>query len=205
LWALTAISDALAGVQVSRTDPRGAVMIEKADGGKGDSRIGDMTNSRQRILVSLRRIARTLDIHSRKLASDSNVTSVQLFTLKMLSMEGVDTATEAARRVHLSPSTVVGILDRLEEKGLIERRRDTVDRRVVRVTLTPEGRDLVASTPHPVEDLLSREYDGLSDEEAARIADSLETLVRVLGAGALDDDTPFGSLPSSDKMPGDKR
>ncbi|MBN1460560.1 MAG: MarR family transcriptional regulator, partial [Armatimonadetes bacterium] len=157
-------------------------MAEERNRDNGSGQAGGGTDPRRRILVALRRVGRVLDIHSRRLAAESNVTSVQLFTLKMLSLDGVDTATEVARRVHLSPSTVVGILDRLEEKDYIERRRDTMDRRVVRVTLTPAGREVIRITPHPVEDLLGREFEGLTDPDAERVAEAMEMLVRALGA-----------------------
>ena len=50
-----------------------------------------------------------------------------------------------AQHVQVSPSTVIGILDRLEAKGLIQRERDREDRRLVQVSLTEPGRGLVAS------------------------------------------------------------
>jgi DNA-binding MarR family transcriptional regulator len=177
-------------------------MLDGRNRDSGSEQVRDGAGSRRRILVALRRVGRALDIHSRRLASDSNVTSVQLFTLKMLHLDGVDTATEVAKRVHLSPSTVVGILDRLEEKNYIERRRDTKDRRVVRVTLTPAGEDIVRSTPHPVEVLLGREFDGLSDAEAEEVAEALELLVGALGASDIDGETPLGELPDAAETPG---
>lgn len=164
---------------------------------------GSELPARRRILFSLRQLARALDIHSRRLASDKQVTSAQLFALKMLSRDDVDTASTVAGKMHLSASTVVGILDRLEEKDLITRSRDREDRRVVRVTLTPRGRDLIRETPHPVEDLLRRKTDGgLSDSEADWIADALEMLVEALGAGTVEAEKPLGELPHSDTMPG---
>lgn len=158
------------------------------------------SGTERRILHALRRLSRALDIHSRKLAAEKNVTSAQLFSMKMLAIDNVDTATEVAKRVHLSPSTVVGILDRLEEKELIERRRDTQDRRVVRLRLTRKGRDVVDSTPHPIEDLLTQERNGMTETEAREVADCLEKLVGILGARDLDAETPYGQKPCHDRV-----
>jgi DNA-binding MarR family transcriptional regulator len=152
------------------------------------------TDSDVRILHALRRIMRLLDIHSRRLAAEKDVTSAQLFTMKMLAVDGVDTATEVARRVHLSPSTVVGILDRLEEKKLVERRRNHGDRRVVRISLTSDGSKLIRETQHPVQDLLAERHNGLSADEERRIADALEALVTHLGGDGVDGVTPYGEL-----------
>jgi DNA-binding MarR family transcriptional regulator len=51
---------------------------------------------------------------------------------------------DLAGRTGLSPSTLSGMLARMEESGLIERRRDEADGRAVRVRLTPLGRSLEA-------------------------------------------------------------
>ncbi len=44
-----------------------------------------------------------------------------------------------ARNAHVRPSSVSEVLERLEKSGLIERRRDQKDRRVLRVYLTDKG------------------------------------------------------------------
>jgi DNA-binding MarR family transcriptional regulator len=164
---------------------------------------GPPTDSSIRILHALRRLMRLLDIHSRRLATEKDVTSAQLFAMKMLAVEGVDTATEVARRVHLSPSTVVGILDRLEEKRLVERRRDQTDRRVVRLSLTREGSRLIRETPHPVQDLLAESKNGMSEEEERRIAEALEALVAHLGGDEVDGATPYGELDRAEPTAAD--
>ncbi|TMC00021.1 MAG: MarR family transcriptional regulator [Chloroflexi bacterium] len=49
---------------------------------------------------------------------------------------------DIADALGVAASTVTGITDRLVKQGLIERREDTADRRVVRLTLTADGRRL---------------------------------------------------------------
>ena len=60
----------------------------------------------------------------------------QLMCLRTVIANGPLTATAISREIHVSPSTVVGILDRLEDKGLIRRERGREDRRIVFVTAT---------------------------------------------------------------------
>ncbi|MBK5226469.1 MAG: MarR family transcriptional regulator, partial [Thermoleophilia bacterium] len=74
-----------------------------------------------RILDSLRRIIRAMEIHSRMLLSTHQVTVHQLVCLLRIKENGPLTETALARMVQLSSSTVVGILTRLEEKGLAKR------------------------------------------------------------------------------------
>ncbi len=154
----------------------------------------ELTGPDVRIVHALRRLVRALEINSRRLGAETGVTSAQLSCMKMLDLKDVDTATEIARRVHLSPSTVVGILDRLEDRKHLTRQRDGRDRRVVRVNLTREGKALVRKTPHPVRNLLEGQHNGLAKKDTVQIADALEKLVGVLGATGLDVDSPYSDL-----------
>ena len=54
------------------------------------------------------------------------------------------TQRELARKNSKDPTTLVRILDKMERKGLVERRDHPDDRRVFRITLTPRGRKLQA-------------------------------------------------------------
>lgn len=47
---------------------------------------------------------------------------------------------EVAEALHCDPSNVTGIVDRLERRGLVQRRQLETDRRVKQLVLTPEGR-----------------------------------------------------------------
>src|SRR5690606_10855087 len=95
-----------------------------------------------RILRDLRRITRSIALHSRQLAACSNITAPQLVCLRAVIDKGPMTSTAISREMHVSASTVVGILDRLEDKGLIRRERGREDRRTVFVTATEAGMQL---------------------------------------------------------------
>ena len=162
--------------EISKTSP-----ADKADPLKVPKGRHDL-----RILQSLRRIIRAVDLHSRRLAAEYKVTAPQLLCLVVVVEEGPLTATSISRQIHLSPSTIVGILDRLETKGLVRRDRDAKDRRLVNVTATDEGRSFVADAPSPLHDRLAEALLNLPDLEQATIALSLERIVDLMEAGGIE-------------------
>lgn len=139
-----------------------------------------------RILRALRRIIQAVDIHSRKLASAHNITTPQLVTLLWIVETGSTTVSDIAREIHLSNSTVVGILDRLESKGWIERERSTHDRRQVLVRATPSGTELARSAPSPLQDVFAGALHELPEFEQTTIALSLERIVDLMEARDID-------------------
>lgn len=133
-----------------------------------------------RILRALRRITRSIALHSRQLAAYSNITAPQLVCLRAVVDNGPLTATAISREIHVSPSTVVGILDRLEDKGWILRERGREDRRIVFITATEEGIALVRDTPSPLQQKLADSLNNLPEIEQATITMSLERIVDLM-------------------------
>ncbi|MBS0201550.1 MAG: MarR family transcriptional regulator [Planctomycetes bacterium] len=141
----------------------------------------------RRILAALRRIVHAIDLHSRQLMSQCEVTTPQLVCLHMLSLEGRLTSKSLAEKIRINASTLVGILDRLEAKGLVARERSQEDRRSVFVTLTNEGVAFVAKAPSPLHSALVDGLRRLSSADQERLAASLEEIVGLMQADQLDE------------------
>ncbi len=133
-----------------------------------------------RIMRSLRQITRSVDIHSRQLSQKYDITAPQLVTLLSIVNSYSTTIANIAKDVHLSPSTLVGIVDRLERKGLVRRDRSTSDRRQVYITITPKGVEFADSAPSPLQETLSQALIELSELEQSSIALSLERVVELM-------------------------
>lgn len=101
----------------------------------------------ERLMRAVRRIHHGYGRYSKRLEERSGVTAPQLACLTALSRNGAVPAGRLSGQVSLDPSTVTGILDRLEERGLVERRHDEEDRRVRNIKITAAGRRLVGDTP----------------------------------------------------------
>jgi DNA-binding MarR family transcriptional regulator len=84
--------------------------------------------------------------------------------IDILDQEGPMTAGRLAKRARLSPGAMTALLDRLEQKGLARRTRDTKDRRRVLVEVAPELRqraEQLYGTPEEGVDALA----GYTDEQ----------------------------------------
>lgn len=147
-----------------------------------------------RILSALRRIIRSVDSHSRRLATDFGVTVPQLLCMLKIAERGSLTVKELSGEVFLAPSTVVGIVDRLEKAQLFLRERSAEDRRQVRLSLTEQGRELLARSPSPLQANLVEAIGQLPELERATIALSLERIIECIGAP---------SHPAAGASPGD--
>src|SRR6266576_3245821 len=77
---------------------------------------------------------------------------------------------ELAERLKSDPSNVTGLIDRLEARGLVERRPDPKDRRIKGLALTPAGARLrerlfarLYAAPRPIAELSERDLRILTD------------------------------------------
>ena len=70
----------------------------------------------------------------------SDITLKDMHTIDAISMYSEKSASQVAKIIHLTPSAMTTAIDRLVDKGYIERRRSNTDRRVVRLGLTHKGR-----------------------------------------------------------------
>lgn len=138
-----------------------------------------------RILQSLRRIIRAIETHSQTLSQQHRITGPQLACLLALRGEG-STTTKLAQTVYLSPSTVVGIVDRLEDKALVSRQRSSRDRRQVLISLTESGVQLAASAPSPLQQTLAAGLKRLPEAEQVGITLALEKVVELMNARNID-------------------
>ena len=79
-------------------------------------------------------------------------------------------------KVRLTSGSITALVDRLERKGLLERREDTKDRRARMVHLTPAGRKLISTAFADHEAAMERATSGLTPQEKAQAAELLKRL-----------------------------
>jgi DNA-binding MarR family transcriptional regulator len=95
-------------------------------------------------------------------------------------------ARELAEEAGIAPSTATRILDALERRGIVRRRRADDDRRAVTITLTPRGRELLDAQDAWLRGRQIAFYTGLPADERALAPDlllRLAALIDELAAG----------------------
>jgi DNA-binding MarR family transcriptional regulator len=76
------------------------------------------------------------------------VTAAQFKVLVIVAEWGLDSPGELCRHLSLDSGSMTRMLDRLEQKQLIQRNRSQADRRQIHISLTQEGKALAARLPH---------------------------------------------------------
>jgi len=103
----------------------------------------------QECMQSLRRIVKAMEDYSHSVEKRFDLTGPQLWALWELGRSGPLALKDLAARMHLEPSTVVGVVDRLVAKDLLVRNPDPGDRRRISLTPTEKGHGVLAAAPHP--------------------------------------------------------
>lgn len=147
---------------------------------------------------SLSRLLKSIHDYSKWMQARYGVSGPQLWVLWELRGSPGITLSEVAERVYLHPSTVSGITDRLEAKGLVTRIRRRPDRRLVRLQLTPEGMEMLGVAPTPMRVRMLNSLQCLPDDELSAVARGLSRLVEVSRASDTDASRTEGALPTDD-------
>jgi DNA-binding MarR family transcriptional regulator len=99
---------------------------------------------------------------------------------------------EIAERIGMDRTSMVGVVDALEEKGYVVRRRSDRDRRRNVVTLTPAGERCLAKGERLRVEAERAFLAPLGHEEAEALVDALATLSRAHGLGCSASGAPAG-------------
>jgi DNA-binding MarR family transcriptional regulator len=134
------------------------------------------------IINDIRRVFRVIHEHSKKAKCATGLTGPQLWTIKMIGELSPVRVSDLAAKMYIHPATVVGILNRLELRGLIKRIRTNEDRRVVKIELTDAANLILAKAPRIAQGLLVAGLKVLPLRKLEDISASLDELVHILGA-----------------------
>ncbi len=120
-------------------------------------------------VLKIEQLLRKINILLKKrliyLVKDFAITPSQFRLLIILKKRGKSNMKELVKNLHRKPSTVTGIVDRLVNKGFVERSASTEDRRLVRVVLTESGEELVSKIRDQALLLLKGDLQNFTEKE----------------------------------------
>jgi DNA-binding MarR family transcriptional regulator len=102
--------------------------------------------------------------------------------LRLADEDGL-TQAQLSRRQRVEAPTMCRMVDRLARDGLVERTSDPLDRRATRVSLTAEGRAVVARSARVLEEIDERTFGGLDADERRTLAELLGRVVERVSPG----------------------
>ena len=138
------------------------------------------------ILMSIRRISRAVDVHSKQLVKTSGLSVPQLLVMQAVRRHGDVAIGLIANDVCLSQATVTTIIDRLESQGFLHRERSEDDRRVVHVGLTAAGEQKLDESPELIQAGFVRAFRGLDRWEQQMLMSTLDRVAQMLNADEFD-------------------
>jgi DNA-binding MarR family transcriptional regulator len=133
-------------------------------------------------MQSLRRIVKAIQDFSQDVSSQFGITGPQLWVLKTIAGSRGLPLGELSKKMYLHPSTITGVVDRLEKKGYVTRERNSEDRRVINVRLTPAGDALAKTAPSPAQGKMIYGLRNLEEKEVTAIYRSVRKLVELMEA-----------------------
>lgn len=90
--------------------------------------------------------------------------------------DGLATST-LGERLQQVGGTLTGVLDRMEERGLVRRERDSRDRRICRIWLTDSGKELAEVLPPIAREVFDQAMSGISLPEQERLSQLIDSAI----------------------------
>ncbi|MCA1790549.1 MAG: MarR family transcriptional regulator [Thioalkalivibrio sp.] len=134
------------------------------------------------VIRQLRVIIRALQGHSRSVERACGISAAQLWALWELQRSPGLNVSDLSRQLSVHPSTASNLLDKLEQGGLVERRRRERDQRVVRLFVTDAGQELLTRAPAAPQGELNRALQNMDPGQLTALDNGLGSLVKTMAS-----------------------
>lgn len=122
------------------------------------------------------RLFKIIDFKKDYQQKSSGLNYLQLHTIEKIYKEEEMKTLDISKALDLSPSTLIGVLDELEKKKLISRKRQVEDKRVVMVSVTGLGEDIVKKHFEEDEKFLNNLIKTLNIDEQTQLVKLLDKM-----------------------------
>jgi DNA-binding MarR family transcriptional regulator len=137
----------------------------------------DMTT----VMDSLRALVRALRISTRAVEKEIGISGAQLFVLQQLESGPAGSVNHLAELTSTHQSSVSTVVSRLVERGLVRRQPSADDGRRMEISITDQGRNLLASAPRTAQWRMQEAMQRMGCERTRVLAEGIEALVRNSG------------------------
>jgi MarR family transcriptional regulator, 2-MHQ and catechol-resistance regulon repressor len=196
-------------------EPRRKATSPKAESGKATSHNGESRKAvdpegghrpetKQRdtsgthVWLVLMKAFKAMAQHAEQSLRGAELAFSEFMILEALLSKGPLQVNDIGRRVNLTSGAMTSAIDRLEERGLVQRAVDDADKRARVVSLTHSGRALIATTF----DAHKARMDAAADTLTAKERRTLIDLLKKLGLGAVEKLAQASPRPRELKTPG---
>ena len=136
-------------------------------------------------VISIEKYLRKVDYSIRKkgreILSDFDITVPQFSALQILIYNETLTIGELSKKMDLACSTITDLVDRMEKTGLVARKRDENDKRVVIVDVLPKGHDILEKVLEKRIEFLNLKLIDFNKEEKRNLNIGLKDLYKAIG------------------------
>ena len=142
-----------------------------------------MLEESSRIQEMLTLVKRIMSVVKQNFESDfkkMGVTQSQILVMRVLNHYGDMKVSDISKELDLSNSTVSGIIDRLVEKKIVQRKRSDEDRRIVMISLADEYRQPVKKGLNAFAQKMRKALSTMTEEDVESIIRGLEKLEKIL-------------------------
>jgi len=131
----------------------------------------------------LRHVAFIIKKRGRDILKDFDITNPQFNALLALRDNPNITMGEMCEKLFLACSTATDLIDRMEKNGFLERKRDSQDRRVIRLSITDKGKEVISEVIAARRRYVATIVSKLTEQEKVELANSLEKLHSLMFEG----------------------
>lgn len=134
----------------------------------------------------MRTVSSIIKRRGRDILADFDITPPQFNALLILRNEGKLTIGELGEKMYLACSTATDLIDRMERNGLVERMRDSNDRRVIRLQVKDKGTEMHEAVMTARKRYLSSVLEKISVEETRIMIEGMKHLEQLMTDQTLD-------------------
>ncbi len=140
------------------------------------------------ILMDLRKIIRAVNLEGKRVERAYGISIPQYLCLRHLNTSPNYTASLSELRdvLQLNPSTITGVVQRLERNGYAARLPKTDDRRKTIIVLTQKGATVVKDNPEILHKKLLNRLHKMPEDEYERLSEAFKEIIRFLDVDELD-------------------